>query len=94
MRSAHRYRGPWDRRTANPVLVIGNTFDPATPLRGAVAMTQDLGRARLLTMDGYGHTALLNTSSCINRYEGRYFVSGVLPPQATTCAQDEKPFGD
>jgi hypothetical protein len=45
-------------------------------------------------MDGYGHTALLNTSSCINRYEGRYFVSGVLPPQQTTCAQDGKPFGD
>ena len=35
VRSAHRYRGPWDRRTANPVLVIGNTFDPATPLRGS-----------------------------------------------------------
>ena len=94
VRSAHRYRGPWDRRTANPVLVIGNTFDPATPLRGAVAMAQNLGRARLLTMDGYGHTALLNPSSCVNRYEGRYFVSGVLPPKETTCAQDEKPFGD
>jgi pimeloyl-ACP methyl ester carboxylesterase len=65
VRSAHRYRGPWDRRTATPVLVIGNTFDPATPLRGAVAMAQNLGRARLLTMDGYGHTALINPSSCV-----------------------------
>ena len=81
VRSAHRYRGPWDHRTANPVLVIGNTFDPATPLRGAVAMSQQLGRARLLTMDGYGHTALLNPSACVNRYEARYFVSGVLPPK-------------
>ena len=74
--------------------MIGNTFDPATPLRGAVAMSQKLGRARLLTMDGYGHTALLNASACVNRYEGRYFVSGVLPPKGTTCAQDAVPFGD
>ena len=95
VRSAHRYLGPWDRRTANPVLVIGNTFDPATPLRGAVAMAQKLDRARLLTMDGYGHTALLNPSSCVNRLETRYFVNGTLPPKGTTCLQDADaaPFG-
>ena len=93
VRSAHRYTGPWDNRTANPVLVIGNTFDPATPLRGAVAMSQQLGRARLLTVDGYGHTALLNPSACVNRHQARYFVRGVLPPRGITCAQDEAPFG-
>jgi pimeloyl-ACP methyl ester carboxylesterase len=94
VRSAHRYAGPWNHPTANPVLVIGNTFDPATPLRGAVAMSQKLGRARLLTLDGYGHTALLNPSACVNRYEGRYFVRGVLPPKGARCAQDRDPFGD
>jgi pimeloyl-ACP methyl ester carboxylesterase len=93
VRSAHRYTGPWDRRTANPVLVIGNTFDPATPLRGAVSMSQQLGRARLLTLDGFGHTALLNPSACVNRHEARYFVRGVLPPRGSRCAQDETPFG-
>jgi pimeloyl-ACP methyl ester carboxylesterase len=94
VRSAHRYTGRWDHRTANPVLVIGNTFDPATPLRGAVAMSQSLGRARLLTVDGYGHTALINPSACVNRYEARYFVSGALPPKGTRCAQDRAPFSD
>jgi len=93
VRSAHPYTGPWDRRTANPVLVIGNTFDPATPLRGAVAMSQQLGRARLLTLDGFGHTALINPSACVNRFEARYLVRGVLPPRGTRCAQDEAPFG-
>jgi pimeloyl-ACP methyl ester carboxylesterase len=92
VRSAHRYTGPWDHRTANPVLVIGNTFDPATPYRGAVAMARQLGRARLLTMDGYGHTALLNPSSCVNRYESRYFITGTLPPKGTRCRQDRQPF--
>ena len=94
VRSAHRYTGPWDRPTANPVLVIGNTFDPATPLRGAVAMTRELGRARLLAVDGYGHTALINPSACVKRHEARYFVSGVLPPKGSRCAQDGTPFGE
>jgi TAP-like protein len=56
--AANRYAGPWNRRTANPVLVIGNTHDPAAPYRGARAMARLLARARLLTVDGYGHTSL------------------------------------
>jgi pimeloyl-ACP methyl ester carboxylesterase len=86
------YSGPWNRYTANPVLVIGNTFDPATPYASAVAMARQLRRARLLTLDGYGHTALLNPSACIQRYEVRYFISGTLPPRGTHCRQDQQPF--
>jgi pimeloyl-ACP methyl ester carboxylesterase len=93
VRSAHPYRGRWDNRTAHPVLVIGNTFDPATPLRGAMAMQRALARARLLTLDGYGHTALLNRSACVNRFESRYFINGTLPPKGARCKQDEIPFG-
>jgi pimeloyl-ACP methyl ester carboxylesterase len=87
-----RYAGPWDRRTHNPVLVIGNTYDPNTPHRGARAMTRQLSRARLLTVDGYGHTELLNPSSCANRYASRYLIAGVLPPKGTRCKQDQVPF--
>jgi pimeloyl-ACP methyl ester carboxylesterase len=90
--AASRYVGPWDRPTANPVLVIGNTFDPATPYEGAVAMADDLARARLLTVDGYGHTALLNPSACAKTYESSYFVDGTLPPPGTVCQQDRQPF--
>jgi pimeloyl-ACP methyl ester carboxylesterase len=32
------YDGPWNHRTANPVLVVGNRFDPATPYHGAVTV--------------------------------------------------------
>ena len=93
VKSEDRYTGPWNRRTAHPVLVIGNTFDPATAYRGAIAMSRQLARSRLLTLDGYGHTALLNPSSCINRHESRYFINGTLPPKGTRCAQDAQPFG-
>ena len=92
VRSASRYAGPWNRPTANPVLVIGNTFDPATPYRSAVAMSRRLARARLLTLDGYGHTALLNPSACVIRYQDEYLTRGTLPPPGARCSQDHHPF--
>lgn len=90
--SADRYTGPWNRPTANPILVIGNTFDPDTPYEGSVAMSRALARARLLTVDGYGHTVFLNPSKCASEYISNYFINGQLPPQGTTCKQDYQPF--
>jgi pimeloyl-ACP methyl ester carboxylesterase len=68
--AAEHYAGPWDQPTAHPILVIGNTFDPSTPYEGAVAMAGYLARARLLTVDGYGHTVLRNPSPCAS-WRGR-----------------------
>ncbi|MFK0200524.1 alpha/beta hydrolase [Streptomyces lavendulae] len=92
-RSAAGYDGPWNRPTASPVLVIGTRYDPSTPYTGAQAMARELADARLLTNDGYGHTALFNNgSSCISTYESRYFVDGTLPPSGTVCRPDKVPF--
>ena len=91
-RAADRYQGPWNHRTARPVLVIGNTHDPATPYQGAVALARQLARARLVTVDGYGHTALANPSACVDRYLIRYFTSGSLPPKGARCKQSQQPF--
>jgi pimeloyl-ACP methyl ester carboxylesterase len=89
---ADGYFGPWNRRTANPVLVVGNTYDPSTPYQDSVKMANELARARLLTVDGFGHTALLNPSRCVQAYESTYFVHGALPPIGTMCYQDRRPF--
>jgi pimeloyl-ACP methyl ester carboxylesterase len=88
-----RYTGPFNRPTAAPILVVGNTVDPATPYQNAVAMSHDLADARLLTLDGYGHTALANPSRCVAAAEDRYFVTGTLPPPGTVCHQNALPFG-
>jgi hypothetical protein len=55
-------------------------------------MANKLSRARLLTVDGYGHTAFLNPSSCTDQYMSEYFVDGTLPPEGTVCRQDVQPF--
>ena len=90
--AADRYAGPWNRRTANPVLVIGDTYDPTTPYQGAVAMTRELARARLLTLDGYGHTSGADPSACVRRAEVAYLVDLRLPPRGTVCQPDRAPF--
>jgi hypothetical protein len=40
--------------TANPVLIVGGRFDPATRYQGAVTLARLLPRSRLLTLDGVG----------------------------------------
>lgn len=90
--SQDRYTGPWNRRTAGPILVIGNTGDPVTPYRAAVAMSRDLARARLLTVNEFGHTEFFNPDTCATSYEIRYLTTGALPPAGTVCQADAPPF--
>jgi pimeloyl-ACP methyl ester carboxylesterase len=91
-RSADNYRGPWNRRPANPILVVGNTADPATPYANAVRMAAQLRRARLLTVKGYGHTELLNPSRCANRHIAAYLLRRALPRAHAACREDRRPF--
>ncbi|MFI6289524.1 alpha/beta hydrolase [Streptomyces sp. NPDC051018] len=91
-RPANRYTGPWDRLTSPTVLVVNPLYDPATAYPNAQAMVRELVNARLLTLNGYGHTALGNPSSCVQEYESRYFIDGTLPPAGTVCDQDTAPF--
>ncbi|MGB9998487.1 alpha/beta hydrolase [Streptomyces pseudogriseolus] len=83
-----RYRGPWNKPTAHPILVVGNTYDPSTPHSAAQAMAQELADARLLTHEAVGHTALLNPSNCVQAHVSRYLIDGTLPPSGATCRQD------
>ncbi|MEZ0112080.1 pimeloyl-ACP methyl ester carboxylesterase [Catenulispora sp. EB89] len=91
-KSADTYTGPWNRPTVHPILVVGNTGDPDTPYWNSVAMTHELAHAGLLTIDGYGHTELLNPSTCATDYENAYLQTGALPAPGTICHQDALPF--
>jgi pimeloyl-ACP methyl ester carboxylesterase len=88
---ADRYTGPWNHWTANPVLVVGNLFDPATRYQGAVTAASLLPNSRLLTVHGWGHTSLF-LSTCATDAEGQYLVDLTLPPVGTVCEQDHVPF--
>ncbi|GIE94173.1 alpha/beta fold hydrolase [Paractinoplanes rishiriensis] len=89
-RVQERYNGPWDRKTSQTVLVVNPTYDPATRYDFAVRMTRQLGNARLLTLDGFGHTS--SNSTCITNWYTRYVLHGEVPPVGTRCGQDRPPF--
>jgi pimeloyl-ACP methyl ester carboxylesterase len=88
---ADRYMGPFTKATSNPVLVVGNRFDPATRYHGAVTLAGLLPRSRLLTLDGWGHTSLFE-SACIDGHVNRYLLSSQVPPSGTVCRPDVVPF--
>ena len=56
-------------------------------------MVRELANARLLSLEGFGHTApIIHSSRCIDRHVTRCLIKGILPPVGATCAQDAPPF--
>jgi pimeloyl-ACP methyl ester carboxylesterase len=70
-----------------PILVVGTTNDPATPYAWAQSLAGQLSGARLLTMNGDGHTAYRRGSSCIDDAVDAFFLQGSLPGSGTVCQQ-------
>jgi pimeloyl-ACP methyl ester carboxylesterase len=91
-RATERYSGPWNRSTKNPILVIGTTFDPATPYTNARQVARLLGNAILLTHDGYGHTSEADPSQCVVHATSAYLAELITPPKGTICRSDRQPF--
>jgi pimeloyl-ACP methyl ester carboxylesterase len=86
-----RYTGPFNKRTANTVLVASTVYDPATDYSGAQAVRQLLPNSRLLTLAGWGHTTT-GLSSCADAVINSYLLTGVAPARNTLCYQDQLPF--
>jgi hypothetical protein len=88
-----RFPGPWSAETGNPLLLINPRFDPASPYMNAITMNGLFPDSRLLTVDGWGHTALMTLSACSNSVIERYLIDGTLPEPGTVCAAGSVPFG-
>jgi pimeloyl-ACP methyl ester carboxylesterase len=88
-----RFTGPWTARTSAPVLVVGNLYDPTTPYSGAQALADLLANSRLLTVEGWGHTAFGN-SKCVDAVVADYLLNVKVPAPGSRCAFDVAPFTD
>ncbi|WP_055699974.1 alpha/beta hydrolase [Streptomyces silaceus] len=73
---------------AAPILVVGNTGDPATPYEGARKMADELGKdvGVHLTWKGEGHGAYGNGSSCVDGTINDYLLDGKVPEDGKVCA--------
>ncbi|MFD8785231.1 alpha/beta hydrolase [Kitasatospora sp. NPDC059599] len=73
---------------AAPVLVVGTTGDPATPVEGARAMAQQLGAGVgvTVTLQGEGHGGYNTGNPCLKQTVDAYLLDGTVPPDGTTCS--------
>lgn len=71
-----------------PILVVGNTGDPATPYEGARAMVDALGKgvAVELTYKGQGHGAYDSKNECVQKAVNDYLLTGKTPEPNTVCS--------
>jgi pimeloyl-ACP methyl ester carboxylesterase len=92
VRGQDNYRGPWNRSTKNPILLINQTYDPNTGYANAVHAEHYLGNAVLLTQQGYGHLSFQDPSKCVTDAMVDYLVHLITPPRGMVCQSDHKPF--
>ncbi|MEV5931770.1 alpha/beta hydrolase [Streptomyces sp. NPDC052079] len=73
---------------AAPVLVVGNTGDPATPYEGARKMADELGEdvGVVLTWKGEGHGAYGSGSECVDSTVNAYLLDGTVPKDGKVCS--------
>ncbi|HEX3488673.1 MAG TPA: alpha/beta hydrolase [Streptosporangiaceae bacterium] len=86
------YRGPFDRRTDAPVLVVGARWDPATSYDSAVKVARMLPNSRLISSDNWGHESA-GTSACVDNALFGYLLRPLAPaPKVMHCRGDVQPF--
>lgn len=91
--AAEVYRGDLNHTLSNPVLLIAETYDPATPLRNGRRLLAEMGdNARLIVHHGYGH-ASRDSSNCTDQIARAYILDRRLPESSETdCFADGKPY--
>jgi pimeloyl-ACP methyl ester carboxylesterase len=86
------YLGPFNTKTASPVLFVGNYYDPATNYNDAVSAQKRLPNSGLLRSDSWGHTAY-GTSQCVTSAMDSYLITGKLPTTlGKVCKGDIQPY--
>ncbi|MFD7814252.1 alpha/beta hydrolase [Streptomyces sp. NPDC059785] len=71
-----------------PILLVGNTGDPATPYEGTRKMADELGKGVgvELTWKGEGHGAYGSGSDCVDSTVNGYLLEGTVPKDGKVCA--------
>jgi pimeloyl-ACP methyl ester carboxylesterase len=75
---------------APPLVMVGNVHDPATVYPWSLAASRQSG-ARLLTYEGWGHTAYGYDIQCVNNAVDDYLINLHPPRRGLRCASIDEP---
>ena len=78
----HRVPEPIHAPGSPPILVVGTTRDPATPVTWAEALAKQLDHGILVKRNGDGHTGYHRGSQCVDTTVESYLVSGTVPTKS------------
>lgn len=84
---ASRYTGPYRADGAPPILVLGTTGDPATPVAHARALAAQLSSGVLLVREGQAHGAYGYANDCVDTAVDAYLLALTVPEDGTTCQE-------
>ncbi|MET9834065.1 alpha/beta hydrolase [Streptomyces sp. NPDC006385] len=73
---------------AAPILLVGNTGDPATPYEGTRRMADELGKGVgvMITWKGEGHASYGKGSDCVDSTVNAYLLQGTVPRDGKVCS--------
>ncbi|QCX28754.1 alpha/beta hydrolase [Nocardioides jishulii] len=74
-----------DGKGAAPILVVGTTRDPATPMVWAEELADQLDSGVLVRRDGDGHTAYNAGNNCVDEVIEDYLLNGKVPEDGVSC---------
>ncbi|MFL6124355.1 alpha/beta hydrolase [Actinophytocola sp.] len=75
---------------APPLLMVGNIHDPATVYPWSLAASRQSG-ARLLTYEGWGHTAYDSGRQCVDNAVDDYLINLRPPHRGASCPSEDTP---
>ncbi|KAJ9648310.1 hypothetical protein H2199_001164 [Coniosporium tulheliwenetii] len=85
IRPKYRFTGPFEGNTSHPILWIGNTADPVTPVGAAHRMARGFPGSAVLTQETAGHCSISGIVPCTIDAIRAYFHHGTLPETGTVC---------
>jgi pimeloyl-ACP methyl ester carboxylesterase len=71
--------------TANPIVIIGTTGDPATPYEWAQGLSKILTNSVLISLTGDGHTGQGQGNKCVDRQVDDFYLTNESP-KTSSCA--------
>ncbi len=78
--------GPGSTRSANPIVIVGTTRDPATPYKWALSLHKYLQGSLLISLDADGHTGHNRGSGCVDDAVDKYLLTGAVPAKNLACS--------
>jgi hypothetical protein len=66
-------------KTANPIVIIGTTGDPATPYQWAQGLNKFLTNSVLVSLTGEGHTGQGQGNTCVDSQVDDFYLKNSLP---------------